>query len=114
MTHLLFVYGSLRPGEDNDEARALAAGSRPVGPAHVRGHLLELHGHQALVPGPAGRVDGELVHVTDAALWDRLDAYEGVGKPGWYRRGLVVALCRDEPRSAWAYLAPAPVGAAVP
>ena len=111
MTHLLFVYGSLRPGEDNDESRALAAGSKPVGPAHVRGRLVPVQGHLALLAGGGGRVDGELVHVTDPALWERLDAHEGVGEAGWYKRGLVVALCRDEPRSAWAYLADVPAPA---
>lgn len=108
MTHLLFVYGSLRASAANEASRLLAAGSRPLGPAHVRGRLLDLQGFPALVPGREGRVDGELVQVTDPALWERLDAYEGVGEAGWYRRGLVVALCRDEPRSAWAYVAPDP------
>lgn len=79
----------------------------------MRGHLAELNGFPALVSGRHGRVDGELVHVTDPALWERLDTYEGVGEPGWYARGLVVALDQvGEPRSAWAYMVPAPGKAA--
>ena len=111
MTDLLFVYGSLRSDDGGPEAARLAAGSSSLGPAHARGHLTQLHGQPALVVGRGGRVDGELVHVTDRTLWDHLDAYEGVGEVGWYRRELVVVI--DEaghPRSAWAYTAaPSPL-----
>lgn len=102
------MYGSLRRDQPGKEVARLAAGSKPLGPAHVRGELVDLHGHPALSVGRGGRVDGELVHVTDAGLWDALDAYEGVGEAGWYRRELVVASDRDgQPRSAWSYTAPA-------
>jgi gamma-glutamylcyclotransferase (GGCT)/AIG2-like uncharacterized protein YtfP len=111
VTRLLFVYGSLRAGQDNDEARALAAGSSPLGAAYVYGALMDLQGHAALQPTGSGRgrVNGELVLIRDEALWTRLDAYEGVGEPGWYVRGLVVAIdAHGQPRSAWAYVAPTP------
>lgn len=105
MTRLLFVYGSLRRGQDNPEAHHLAASSRWVAKAHVRGTLGQLHGFPALTPGRSGRVDGELVLIDDA-LWPWLDQHEGVGEPGWYRRELVVALDeRGDPRSAWTYVA---------
>ena len=104
MTRLLFVYGTLRPDQDNDEARHLAAHSKPLGTAYVHGQLVELQGFPALVPGRTGRIDGALLLVNDEALWARLDAYEGIGEDGGYRRELVVAIDqRGDPRSAWAY-----------
>lgn len=105
MTRLLFVYGSLLRGQPNDEAKHLEANSRWIAKAHVRGTLRQVHGHPALTPSPAGRVDGELLLIDDA-LWPWLDEHEGVGEPGWYRRELVVALDdKGEPRSAWTYVA---------
>ena len=85
------------------------AGSRWLGPAFVHGTMRDVRGHPGLVPGRtgSGRIEGELVHVTDASLWERLDAHEGVGEEGWYVRGLVVAIDgKGDARSAWAYVAP--------
>lgn len=116
MTHLLFVYGTLSSSSLSQEARRLAAGSTHLGTAWTRGELQDLHGFPALVQTGAGRVDGELLHVRDAGLWAELDAYEGVGEGGWYRRQLVIAIdASDQPRSCWTYVAhhsprPRPVG----
>jgi gamma-glutamylcyclotransferase (GGCT)/AIG2-like uncharacterized protein YtfP len=106
LTQLLFVYGTLRRGEPGPEAARLAAGSRLLGLAHVRGEMIEVQGHRALLVGRGERVEGELLHVTDPALWAELDAYEGVGEAGWFRRELVVAIDEQgQPRSAWSYTA---------
>lgn len=104
MTRLLFVYGSLQPDQDNAEAKHLASHSQSLGRAYVHGELVDVQGFPGLVPGRTGRIDGLLLLVQDEAIWDRLDAYEGVGEDGWYGRELVVAIDqRGDPRSAWAY-----------
>lgn len=103
------MYGTLRPGQDNDEARRLAQGSRHVASAYVRGRVVQRDGFPALVIEPHGRVDGDLLLVQDDGLWDHLDAYEGVGATDAYRRELVVAIDqRGDTRSAWAYTARQP------
>lgn len=107
MTKLLFVYGTLRPGQ-SPEGNRLAVRSRNLGPAYVHGTLVDVQGHQGLVSAKAGaRVQGDLLLIDDESVWAEIDAYEGVGEPGWYARGLVVAIDQHgQPRSAWAYVAP--------
>lgn len=106
MTRLLFVYGTLRPGQPNPASDRLASGSRSLGRAHVRGGLTQVHGFPALLPKGTQRIDGELLLVEEEALWEVLDRHEGVGEAGWYRRTLVVAIDdKGQARSAWTYMA---------
>lgn len=108
------MYGSLVPGDPRAPAaiaQAVAAGTTRLGAAQVAGRLVARDGFPALVVGGEARVPGELLHVRDPALWDALDAYEGVGEPGGYRRELVVALdATGAARSAWAYAVAADAG----
>ena len=51
MTELLFVYGTLRPGSGHPMSEWLAARSRRLGGAQVRGRLLRVSYYPGLVAG---------------------------------------------------------------
>lgn len=73
----LFVYGSLRSGQ---AARSLIANHVVAAePASVRGQMFALaDGYPGFLPGPEGRVVGEMMTLSDlAAAFALLDAYEG-------------------------------------
>jgi gamma-glutamylcyclotransferase (GGCT)/AIG2-like uncharacterized protein YtfP len=102
----LFVYGSLRSDAPHDRPSAakafamLGAGASREGRASVSGSLYAPAWYPALVPGPSGRVAGEIWRIADSGLLARLDAYEGEA----YVREPLLALMRDGPTvTAWAY-----------
>lgn len=64
VTHV-FVYGTLRRGDDNDITRLLPA-PRLVGHAHVAGTLHHLGAYPGIVLGGPGRVLGEVYAITPA------------------------------------------------
>lgn len=73
----LFVYGTLRSGQ---AARSLIANHvLSAEPASARGRMVALpDGYPGFLPGPEGRVVGELMTLSDlAAAFALLDAYEG-------------------------------------
>ena len=73
----LFVYGTLRSGQ---AARSLIANHVIAAePASARGRMFALaDGYPGFLPGPGGRVVGELMTLSDlAAALALLDAYEG-------------------------------------
>lgn len=73
----LFVYGSLRSGQ---AARSLIANHVVAAePASAPGRMFALpDGYPGYLPGPEGRVIGELMTLSDlAAAFALLDAYEG-------------------------------------
>src|SRR5689334_13053835 len=82
----LFVYGSLRSGQENHDrlrgARFLGAAATPSG----RYHLTLLDEYLALIEGPGPSVKGELYEVT-AELLIELDAFEEVPQR-YYRRAV--------------------------
>ncbi len=98
---LVFVYGTLRPGQAN-HGRLLAG--RAVAPAVLDGHELRL-GDWPWVRAAAGSsVVGEVVAVEPEVL-ERIDRLEDVAG-GLYRRGRVaVRLAGGEEAEAWTYLA---------
>jgi len=98
---LLFVYGTLRPGQAN-HGRLLAG--RAMAPAVLAGHELRL-GHWPWVQAATGSsVAGEVVAVEPEVL-ERIDRLEDVAG-GLYRRDLVaVRLAGGEEAEAWTYLA---------
>ena len=73
----LFVYGTLRSGQ---AARSLIANHVVAAePASARGQMFALaDGYPGFLPGPEGRVVGEVMTLSDlAAAFALLDAYEG-------------------------------------
>jgi gamma-glutamylaminecyclotransferase len=83
-TVVLFVYGSLRSGEQNHRRME---GARPFGPTRTRPRyaLYNLGRYPGMTEGD-GVVEGELYEV-DAKRLVTLDAFEG--HPGYFRRGPV-------------------------
>ncbi len=78
MVNLLFVYGTLRSGFDNQWAKMLRLHSDFLGPATVFGTLHQFGNYPAFRPVPAGEVTGELyrLHTPETTL-SALDEYEG-------------------------------------
>lgn len=107
---LLFVYGSLRRGCDNDEACALRAGAEWVGPGWTHGALSEIDGYPALTPDGSGlRVTGDIFRMRDpAAMLAFLDVYEGCAPgspaPHDYRRSVMEVSTQAGKRRAWVYV----------
>ena len=112
MADLLFVYGTLRSGSASPMARELARNAALIGPARMRGRLVDL----GLYPGllDAGDsddwVDGEVwgMRAPDELL-PAIDAYEGCGvndpEPHEYKRVIRIAvLASGERVAAWVYL----------
>lgn len=102
MTHLVFVYGTLRSGQPNN---ALMDGSL-IGMATVEGVLHNAGGFPGLRPAAGRYVRGEVWEVPEETL-ARLDRLEGV-HVGLFSRVRVHAVmdCPDLPivvRSVWAY-----------
>jgi gamma-glutamylaminecyclotransferase len=94
---LVFVYGTLLPGET---WHAALTGARRVGPGRTLPafELLDLGPFPGLVHGGATAVEGE-VYAVDAVHLDALDALKG--HPEFYRRTAIVL---EDGRQAFAYL----------
>lgn len=109
MPDLLFVYGSLRRGCDNDMARMLAAASDWLGPAHIRGRLHQVDWYPALIiDSAADRVEGDLFRLHDAhATLSLLDHYEectpAFPEPWEFLRIRAEIEGLDGPVRAWIY-----------
>ncbi|GGE08982.1 putative gamma-glutamylcyclotransferase YkqA [Marinithermofilum abyssi] len=74
--HLLFVYGSLRQGEQYHDVY-LKAAEQVASQCWVRGKLVDTgEGYPALIPHDEGRVYGELYRITPEQLKD-VDKLEG-------------------------------------
>jgi gamma-glutamylcyclotransferase (GGCT)/AIG2-like uncharacterized protein YtfP len=77
----LFVYGTLRPGFDNQAARLLHQSADYLGPARVRGKLYEIADYPGLVH--CANAEDSWVHGdvyvlhSPAQTYDVLDKYEG-------------------------------------
>jgi len=106
----LFVYGTLRRGEERHPALARHR-ARGGETASTAGTLLDLGPYPGLiVDGPKASVVGELYAAPDPdALFAELDAIEtfrGFGVPGsLYRRAIVRVRCADRGSTlAWTYV----------
>ncbi|MCB2014997.1 MAG: gamma-glutamylcyclotransferase family protein [Sphingobium sp.] len=105
---LLFVYGTLRQGCDNAQARALTEMAEWLCTAQVSGRLLKVDWYPALTQGQ-GTVTGDIfrLHDPQAAL-ALLDAYEectsDFPQPWEYRREIVSADTPEGMLRAWTYL----------
>jgi gamma-glutamylcyclotransferase (GGCT)/AIG2-like uncharacterized protein YtfP len=90
----LFVYGTLRR---EGTARHFLRESTFVGPASIRGSVIQQHDYLGLIPGDM-LVPGELYEISEE-LFSRLDAYEGSG----YARRLTEIEYAGEKITAWVY-----------
>ena len=77
--HLLFVYGTLRPGHAPAPLAPYVDRCKCVGPGSMPGRLYDLGSYPGAVLDPAGGqlVHGQVLDVPDEATLRRLDAYEG-------------------------------------
>lgn len=108
-----FVYGSLRPHNDNPMSRWLADNATYHGPACATGALYLVADYPGFVPGSEGIVKGDLfqLHAHDAAL-AILDDYEECTPshppPHEYRRARITvhAAGRDVDAGAYLYMLP--------
>lgn len=81
MPHPLFIYGTLHPDRAPAEVAPAVALLKPLGPATLRGRLLDLGAYPGLLlPGEA-IVPGQLFAFPDDRalrhrVWSALDAYE--------------------------------------
>ncbi len=98
---LVFVYGTLRSGQDNH--RRFLAG-RPLAPAVLAGHELRLGAWPWVRPAAGSSVVGEVGDV-DGTTLAQLDLLEDVAG-GWYRRErCTVRLGGGGAVDAWVYVA---------
>lgn len=109
--NMLFVYGSLRRGSDNDEARVLRDGAEWLGTGWVYGSLSQIDGYPVLTPGGSEtRVEGDLFRMRDPeAMLAYLDIYEGCAPdspmPHDYRRMIIAIGTETGEQHAWVYVA---------
>ena len=101
---LLFVYGTLRPTLATGGHAQLVHDLEVLGPATVRGVLLDLGDYPGLVAGD-GLVRGDLLRVVDPARLQALDDYEECRgpEPLFRRERLVARLFDGTAVDAWGY-----------
>ena len=110
----LFVYGTLRRGEENHHFLSGNFGRWLAG--HVRGYKRSIaaHGFPAMVQSPDGAIEGELFFLRPelyAATLAACDLLEDI-PPGslagaYYRRAQVAVATAEGQWMAWAYVDPA-------
>lgn len=78
MKDLLFLYGTLLPGETPAEAEDLVNDLRRVGSASVRGRLYDLGDYPGAIFDPASAtwIHGEIFEVPDDDTLQAIDRYE--------------------------------------
>src|SRR5215212_10117745 len=102
----LFVYGSLRMGEENEMARLLHGHANYLGEGTIRARLYAIDWYSGAVASddPADLVHGDVFEL-DAAAADEviaaLDAYEG---DGFERREAAAAMAGETSLRVQAYL----------
>jgi len=114
MPHPLFIYGTLHPDRAPSEIAPTVALLKPLGPATLRGLLLDLGAYPGLILPGKQAVQGRLFALPeDRALrhrvWAALDAYEGfrpnAPEHSLFTRVLTsVTLPDGAPLHAWVYL----------
>ena len=103
MEERLFVYGTLRRGSPNEFADLLAANSRFLGNARMRGRLHQLSGYSGAIPSdqPDEWVRGELFHLEDPCILRTLDEYEG---SEFQRVQVTISLDSGRDLDCWVYI----------
>lgn len=103
--HLVFaVYGSLMTGFRPAILAPVSAGMRDLGPARIRGRLIDLGGYPGLLPDRDGSVAARLMRIEPWALpaIDRYEFYDANGARGPWARSLFDLVEPDGER-AWVY-----------
>lgn len=101
--HLLFVYGTLRRGGENEITRNYP-NAVYAGDASVMGRLFDMGGYPAIVlDDEAASVIGEVYEIDDATL-GKLDSFE---LDADYRRTPIDVEIHETRRSCWIYVPPA-------
>jgi gamma-glutamylcyclotransferase (GGCT)/AIG2-like uncharacterized protein YtfP len=105
----LFVYGTLRPGSDNEHATRLAQSARHIGAARIRGQLFRVLHYPALGPPQSEQdwVAGDVFEGITNHLLLQLDAYEG---EEYIRHVAEITLDDGRTLAAYVYLYTLPVG----
>lgn len=101
---LLFVYGTLRRGSSHPLAQRLAESAEYAGEARAQGELYWAHEDYPglkLTQDENAKVHGDLYLLTEPALLDALDTYEGTS---YERRRLPVESVTMGPAAAWVYV----------
>ena len=113
MPDLLFIYGTLHPDRAPAEIAAVARTLTPLGPASIRGTLLDLGAYPGVLLGHAQATDvpGHLFALPEPpdATWSKLDAYEDFRpdhpETSLFVRKLTVATLPDRTqRRCWVYV----------
>jgi len=112
MPELLFIYGTLHPDRAPAEIASAARTLTLIGPATVRGALLDLGAYPGIILAPdAPDVSGNLFSLPDpsAATWTALDRYEDFRphnpSASLFLRVQTIATCPDGTHSAcWIYV----------
>jgi len=103
VVEMLFVYGTLKPGERNYPT--VAEHIRAVQPATIGGILIDRGSSPGLVEGP-GIVQGVLLSITSAGLEiaDKIEAYHpGSADSLYLRRPVTATLDNGSPAPCWTY-----------
>jgi len=112
MPEPLFIYGTLHPDRAPAEIASAVAQLRSIGPATLRGRLLNLGAYPGLMLPGDETIHGELFALPEAgesSVWTQLDAYEDFRpespETSLFLRVLTrVALPDGGARAAWVYL----------
>lgn len=111
MSDLLFVYGTLRIGENNPTAKFFHQHSQFLGKGHFPGRLIQLGTYTGAIyePGSASVVEGEIFQLLRKGLiLGVLDEYEGIGdefpQPNEYIRKMCPVIQADQEVICWVYL----------
>lgn len=112
MREYLFLYGTLMPGECDNEVAPIVKRLRPVGTARVPGRLYDLGEYPGAVVDPSAdtSVRGELVELPrNQAVFDALDRYEefdplNPSKSLFVRKKARVTLADGRKFESWIYV----------
>lgn len=110
MKEYLFVYGLLRRNVPHAMASFLEAHTRYMGKGYFLGYLFDVGDYPAAIKDVHGnKVLGDILQITDLAVFNRLDIFEEVGEgfkePNEYIRVKIPVFTeKNEPVDCWIYL----------
>ena len=114
---LLFVYGTLQSGTNNEFARFLFSNSEVVGRGYFHGELYRVSWYPGAIQtdDPSKKVYGQLLRMTSnpKKVLAELDDYEGISDryepPHEYQRKVVDIHLGEKTLKSWVYLYTFPV-----